>query len=88
MGKFKPKAEQMFEEKVQWGIEQRDWAFVEETTRQFEAYLKLIEPMEAPSKELEFVGHNEPTLIEEQQALLSGEIHRAAEEGVGQKGYF
>lgn len=45
MSKFKTKAEQSFEEKVQYHIEHEDWARVEEVTTQFETYEKLIAPM-------------------------------------------
>lgn len=45
MAKFKAKAEQMFEEKVQYFMSRNSWDHVEEVTRQYEAYLKLVEPM-------------------------------------------
>lgn len=43
---FKSKAEQMFEEKVQIAIDRRDWDLLAEVGQQYEAYLKLVEPIE------------------------------------------
>lgn len=42
---FKPKAETMFEEKVQYWINLGRWDMVEQVTLQFEAWQKLIEPL-------------------------------------------
>lgn len=112
MSKFKPKAETMFEEKVQHFIHTGNWSRVEEVTKQYEAYLKLVEPMcsyevvhtdevgDVPvcqvhgnsskhtdeadlhrpcltidpySTELEVRPTDDPTIIEEQTYVLSGE---------------
>lgn len=45
MSKFKSKADKSFETKVQHYIKQGNWERVEEVTKQYEAHLKLIEPL-------------------------------------------
>ena len=73
---FKPKAEIMFEAKMKYAIENRDFDQVQNLFHLFGCYLELIAPIPdpepEPSKELVLVGHNEPTGIEEQQYVLSG----------------
>lgn len=76
MSKFKPKAEQMFEAKMKRAIEDRDWDEVTKLFHLYGCYLELIEPMPerpAQTKELVFVGHNEPTVGEEHLYVLSGQ---------------
>jgi len=81
MSKFKPKAQVMFEEKVEHYTSRRDWPMVDQTFADYGAYLRLIEPIPPdpepePSKELVFVGHNEPTMQQEWEYILSGEHAR------------
>lgn len=73
---FKTKAESMFEEKVQYAIEKRDWDMLCKVGSQYEAYLDLIAPISEPTEEIEFVGHNEPSMIEEFQYTMSKEHAR------------
>lgn len=76
MAKFKSKAEVMFEAKMKYAIENRDFDQVQNLFHLFGCYLELIAPIPDPEPEsteaLEFVGGNEPTGIEEQQHFLSG----------------
>lgn len=72
MSKFKTKAEQMFNEKIKLAIKARDWNQVTHLFHLYGCHLELIEPI--PSKELEHVPADEPTVMEEQQALLDGTI--------------
>ncbi len=79
---YKTKAEQMFTEKVDIALAHRDFASLEVVFHQYGCYLQLIEaaPYISESKELVFVGHNEPTVEEEQYAVLSGEVERVCHE--------
>lgn len=71
---FKSKAEQMFSAKVDIAMAHRDFAALERVFHQYGCYMELIEPAPylSESKELVFVGHDEPTVEAEQYALLSG----------------
>lgn len=44
MPKFKPKAEQMFEQKLADALERRDMRAVERVMHQYGCYLELIDP--------------------------------------------
>lgn len=76
MSKYMPKAELMFDAKIKLAVLDRDWEEVEKLFGYLECYFKLIEPIpprSESSKELELVGHNEASAVENMHYSMSPE---------------
>lgn len=75
MGYKSPK--QHFDQKLKKAEAEKDFERVAELFQQYGSYLELIaeEPKLSTSKELVHVPNGDPTVAEEQEALLNGTIH-------------